>query len=42
MYTKGEATGAAKAFIEFMMSDEFKPSIVELGYIPNSDMKVTR
>ncbi len=42
MYTKGEATGAAKAFIEFMMSDEFKPSIVELGYIPNSEMKVSR
>lgn len=42
MYTKGEAAGVAKAFIDYMMSDEFKPSIVELGYIPNSDMKVTR
>jgi phosphate transport system substrate-binding protein len=42
MYTKGEATGASKAFIDYMMSDEFKPSIVELGYIPNSEMKVSR
>lgn len=42
MYTKGEATGAAKAFIDFMMSDEFKSSIVELGYIPTSDMKTSR
>lgn len=42
MYTKGEAAGAAKAFIDFMMSDEFKASIVELGYIPNSEMKVSR
>ena len=42
MYTKGEAAGVSKAFIEYMTSDEFKPSIVELGYIPNSDMKVSR
>ncbi|MPN56672.1 hypothetical protein SDC9_204362 [bioreactor metagenome] len=42
MYTKGEATGAVKAFLDYMMSDEFKPAISELGYIPNSDMKVSR
>ena len=42
MYTKGEATGAAKAFIDYMMSDEFKPAIVEMGYIANSEMTVSR
>lgn len=42
MYTKGEATGVAKAFIDFMTSDDFKATITELGYIPNSDMKTTR
>ena len=42
MYTKGEAAGAAKAFIDYMMSDEFKATITEMGYIANSDMTVTR
>lgn len=42
MYTKGEATGLSKAFIDYMMSDDFKSSITELGYIPNSEMKVSR
>lgn len=42
MYTKGPATGLAKAFIDYMMSDEVKPLITKLGYIPNSDMKVSR
>lgn len=42
MYTKGEATGAAKAFIDYMMSDEFKPTIIEMGYIANSEMTVSR
>jgi phosphate transport system substrate-binding protein len=42
MYTKGEPTGLTKAFLEYMMSDEVKPLIKELGYIPNSDMKVSR
>jgi phosphate transport system substrate-binding protein len=42
MYTKGEAGELAQAFIDYMMSDGFKPTISELGYIPNSDMKVTR
>ena len=40
MYTKGEATGLAKKFIEYIMSDENKESVEELGYIPSSDMKI--
>jgi len=42
MYTKGEATGVAKEFIDYIASDEFKSTISDLGYIPNSEMKVTR
>ena len=42
MYTKGEATGVAKAFLDFMMSADFSKYITELGYIPNSAMKVSR
>lgn len=42
MYTKGDAAGVAKAFIDYMMSDEFKATISQLGYIPNSEMKVSR
>jgi len=40
MYTKGEAKGVAKAFIDYMMSDDNKVLIEKLGYIPSSDMKV--
>ena len=40
MYTKGEPTGAVKAFIDFILSDEFQNSQVEkLGFIPVSKMK---
>jgi len=42
MYTKGEAKGVAKAFIEYMMSSDFTSTITQMGYIPNSDMKVSR
>jgi phosphate binding protein len=42
MYTKGEPTGVVKAFIDYMTSDEFKTTITQLGYIPNSEMKVSR
>lgn len=42
MYTKGEANGIVKSFIDYMTSDEFKSTISELGYIPNGDMKVSR
>ena len=36
MYTKGEATGATKAFLEFMVSKEFveNPEVVKLGFLP--------
>jgi len=40
MYTKGEAKGVAKAFIDYMMSDDNKVLVEKLGYIPSSDMKV--
>lgn len=40
MYTKGEPTGAVKAFIDYIMSDAFQNSQVEkLGFIPVSKMK---
>lgn len=39
MYTKGEATGAVKAFIDYMTSDENKSTVEKLGYIPMGDMK---
>lgn len=40
MYTKGEAKDLSKVFIDYMSSDENKPLIEKLGYIPSSDMKV--
>lgn len=40
MYTKGEPTGAVKAFIDYVLSDEFQNAQVEkLGFIPVSKMK---
>ena len=40
MYTKGEPTGALKAFIDYILSDEFQNTQVEkLGFIPISKMK---
>lgn len=40
MYTKGEPTGATKAFLDYMMSDEFQSKNVEaLKFIPVSKMK---
>ena len=42
-YTKGEPTGAVKAFLEYMMTDDVQKTIVpELGYIPGTDMKIVR
>ncbi|NLK93774.1 MAG: phosphate ABC transporter substrate-binding protein [Clostridiales bacterium] len=40
MYTKGEATKEQKAFIDYIMSDDNKKNIEELGYISGSEMKV--
>lgn len=43
MYTKGEATGLAKDFLDYMLSDEVQKSlVVDLGYIPSTDMKIDR
>lgn len=42
MYTNGDATGAVKSFIDFMMSDAFAPNMEKLGYGVSSKMKVTR
>lgn len=39
MYTKGEATGLTKAFIDYMMSDENKAVVEKLGYIATTDIK---
>jgi phosphate transport system substrate-binding protein len=40
MYTKGEATGLAKSFIEFVTSDDNRESVESLGFISGSEMKV--
>ncbi|HSU80197.1 MAG TPA: phosphate-binding protein, partial [Candidatus Angelobacter sp.] len=43
MYTKGQATGVTKAFIDYMMSSEIQSGILtQQGYIPVTDMKVQR
>lgn len=42
MYTKGEAKGLTKAFIDYMGSTDIKAIIQKLGYIPTADMKVNR
>ena len=43
MYTKGEATGLTKEFIEYVLSDEIQNTVVgKLGYIPISKMQVQR
>lgn len=40
MYTKGEATGTIKAFIDYMLSDDVQTKIVEAkGFVPMSKMK---
>ncbi|KHO62796.1 phosphate-binding protein [Thermoanaerobacter sp. YS13] len=40
MYTKGEPTGAVKAFLDFMMSPEVqKGPLTKLGFIPITEMK---
>ncbi|WP_066312142.1 phosphate ABC transporter substrate-binding protein [Bacillus sp. FJAT-29814] len=42
-YTKGEAEGLAKAFLEYLMSDEIQTTLLkEQGYLPVTKMKVER
>ncbi|KIY22332.1 phosphate ABC transporter substrate-binding protein [Mesobacillus subterraneus] len=42
-YTKGEPNALAKAFIDYMMSDEIQTTLVkDQGYIPGSKMEVER
>ncbi|MFZ5817734.1 MAG: phosphate ABC transporter substrate-binding protein [Bacillota bacterium] len=39
MYTKGEPTGATKAFLDFVLSKEFQEgSVAKLGFIPITQM----
>ena len=40
MYTKGEATGLTKEFIEFISSSDNSSSIESLGFISGAEMKV--
>ncbi|WP_150271682.1 phosphate ABC transporter substrate-binding protein [Paenibacillus tepidiphilus] len=43
MYTNGEPTGALKAFLDYFLTDEVQTTdVVELGYIPASQMQVSR
>lgn len=42
-YTKGEAEGLTKAFLDFMLGDEIQEGLVpEQGYIPATKMEVSR
>jgi len=42
-YTKGKPDGAVDAFLKYMMTDDVQKTIVpQLGYIPATEMKVTR
>ncbi|WP_125154635.1 phosphate ABC transporter substrate-binding protein [Clostridium rectalis] len=38
MYTKGEAKGAVKSFIEYVKGEENNHTVEKLGYIPISDL----
>jgi len=42
MYTKGEPDAAVKAFIDYIMSDEYGDKLEKQGYGVTSKMKVTR
>ncbi|MBT2734479.1 phosphate ABC transporter substrate-binding protein [Bacillus sp. ISL-7] len=42
-YTKGEAADLAKAFLDYMMSDDIQNTLLqEQGYLPVTEMKVER
>ncbi len=43
MYTNGEPDANVKAFLDYIMTDDVQQGIViELGYLPITDMKVER
>lgn len=43
MYTKGDPTGATKAFLDYMVSGDVQDTLVpQLGYIPITKMKVEK
>jgi phosphate transport system substrate-binding protein len=43
MYTKGEPNEIAKAFLDYMVSDEVQNgAVTKLGYIPVSKMQIER
>ena len=42
MYTKGEPTGAVKAYLDFIQSEEYGARMEELGYGVTSKMTVSR
>ena len=46
MYTREDEDASTapvtQAFIEFIMSDEFAPTVVEQGFIPMADMQVKK
>lgn len=42
MYTKGEAEGAVKAYIDYVTSDEYGDKMESLGYCVTSKMQVER
>lgn len=42
-YTKGTPSGATEAFLQYMLSDNVQKNIIpELGYIPETEMKIVR
>lgn len=42
-YTRGNPSGAVEAFLNYLMTDDVQKTIVpELGYIPETEMKITR
>ncbi|MDK8641639.1 phosphate ABC transporter substrate-binding protein [Niallia taxi] len=42
-YTKGEATGLGKSFLDYVMSDDIQSTLLkEQGYLPVTEMKVER